>query len=66
MRPIDLLKRFALDQSGGVAIEYSLIGALIAIGTIAAFASTGGGITAIFDSFSNPTNGEYAKASGSL
>lgn len=43
-----MLKRFAADQSGSTAVEYALIGTLIAVVCYAAFASFGGGLQNLF------------------
>lgn len=60
------IRCFARDESGAVAIEYSLIGALIAMALFATFALTGDGIGALFGSMSDRAGNSLNSASGSL
>ena len=41
-----LARRFARDTSGATAIEYGLIAAMIAIGSLVGMVAMGGGVTA--------------------
>ena len=43
-----LMNRFVKDESGATAIEYSLIGALMAVAIIAAVTTLGDGISSSF------------------
>jgi len=44
-----LLRRFLTDERGATAIEYGLIAALIAVGTIGAFTAFGDGLSGLFN-----------------
>ncbi len=44
---------FYNDESGATAIEYGLIGALIAVGIIAGLTVFGGGLSGMFNSVSS-------------
>lgn len=66
MRPWAHMKRLVRDESGSAAIEYGLIAALLAIATMAAFASAGGGISVLFDGFTGKANTSLSNASGVL
>jgi pilus assembly protein Flp/PilA len=46
----DLVLRFANDQSGGTAIEYALIAALISLVIVTAVTSVGTKLTTTFNS----------------
>jgi pilus assembly protein Flp/PilA len=53
---MNIVARFANDESGATAIEYGLIAALIAVGIIAAATSLGGGLSAVFSRVSVKLN----------
>lgn len=44
-----LARRFSSNKSGATAIEYGLLGALIAVAAITGFQSVGDGLTSLFD-----------------
>lgn len=44
-----LVRAFAMDDSGATAIEYGLIGTLLAVTCIIAFALFGGGLQGLFE-----------------
>lgn len=44
-----LLRRFALDQSGGISTEYAIIAAVIALGLVASGASIRDGLNNILN-----------------
>lgn len=44
-----LVRAFADDESGATAIEYGLIGTLLAVSCIAAFLLFGGGLQGLFE-----------------
>ncbi|GGA39385.1 Flp family type IVb pilin [Pelagibacterium lentulum] len=46
---MNLLKKFAADESGATAIEYGLIAALISVAIIAAVGILGGGLRETFE-----------------
>lgn len=50
MRLAQLIQDFAADDSGSTAMEYSLLGTLIALGCIVAFTTLGNGLTNLFGS----------------
>ena len=54
---MNLVARFANDESGATAIEYGLIAALIAVGIIAAATTLGGSLSSLFDRISTKLNG---------
>ena len=45
---MNIMKRFANDESGATAIEYGLIAALISVGIIAAVTTLGTGLADVF------------------
>jgi pilus assembly protein Flp/PilA len=45
---MNIVARFANDESGATAIEYGLIAALIAVGIIAAATALGGNLSTLF------------------
>ena len=47
---MNIVARFANDESGATAIEYGLIAALIAVGIIAAATVLGNSLAALFNS----------------
>jgi pilus assembly protein Flp/PilA len=49
---MNIIARFANDESGATAIEYGLIAALIAVGIIAAATTLGGSLSGIFGQIS--------------
>jgi pilus assembly protein Flp/PilA len=53
---MNLLSRFAADESGATAIEYGLIAALIAVGIIAAATALGGSLSDLFSRISTKLN----------
>ena len=53
---MNLIARFASDESGATAIEYGLIAALISVGIIAAATTLGGGLGALFNKLGNKLN----------
>ena len=53
---MNLLTRFAQDDSGATAIEYGLIAGLIAVGIIVAATTLGGSLSSLFDRISGKLN----------
>ena len=53
---MNLLSRFAADESGATAIAYGLIAALIAVGIIAAATALGGSLSDLFSRISTKLN----------
>ena len=53
---MNIVARFANDESGATAIEYGLIAALIAVGIIAAATTLGGSLSALFGRISTKLN----------
>ena len=53
---MNIIARFANDESGATAIEYGLIAALIAVGIIAAATTLGGSLSSIFLRISTKLN----------
>jgi pilus assembly protein Flp/PilA len=49
---MNIVARFANDESGATAIEYGLIAALIAVGIIAAATTLGTSLSGLFDRIS--------------
>jgi pilus assembly protein Flp/PilA len=49
---MNIVARFANDESGATAIEYGLIAALIAVGIIAAATTLGGSLSGLFNRIS--------------
>jgi pilus assembly protein Flp/PilA len=50
---MEILRRFLKAEGGATAIEYGLIGAMIAVTAIAGFTMFGGGLSNLFGSVSN-------------
>ena len=50
---INLVKRFANDDSGATAIEYGLIAALVAVVLVTALAAMGGKLSGTFNNVSS-------------
>jgi pilus assembly protein Flp/PilA len=53
---MNIVARFANDESGATAIEYGLIAALIAVGIIAAATTLGGSLSDLFERISGKLN----------
>ena len=53
---MNIVARFANDESGATAIEYGLIAALIAVGIIAAATTLGGSLSSLFGRISSKLN----------
>ena len=53
---MNIVARFANDESGATAIEYGLIAALIAVGIIAAATTLGGSLSTLFNGISDKMN----------
>ena len=53
---MNIVARFANDESGATAIEYGLIAALIAVGIIAAATTLGGSLSGLFNTVSDKLN----------
>ena len=53
---MNIVARFANDESGATAIEYGLIAALIAVGIIAAATTLGGSLSGLFLNISGKLN----------
>jgi pilus assembly protein Flp/PilA len=53
---MNVVARFARDESGATAIEYGLIAALIAVGIIAAATTLGGSLSDLFGRISTKLN----------
>ncbi|WP_407049582.1 Flp family type IVb pilin [Methyloraptor flagellatus] len=51
------MARFAHDERGATAIEYALIGGLIALAIVGAISGTGTGVSARWNDFSNTVVG---------
>lgn len=56
------IKRFLRDERGSTAMEYGLIAAMIAVGTILAFQTLGGGVLNLFGSSSSGAGGAMEDA----
>ncbi len=54
---MNIVARFANDESGATAIEYGLIAALIAVGIIAAATTLGGSLSTLFNSLGTRLHG---------
>ncbi len=54
---MNIVARFANDESGATAIEYGLIAALIAVGIIAAATTLGSSLSSMFTRISTKLNG---------
>jgi pilus assembly protein Flp/PilA len=50
---MNIIARFANDESGATAIEYGLIAALIAVGIIAAATTLGSSLSTLFNNISS-------------
>ena len=59
---MNIVARFANDESGATAIEYGLIAALIAVGIIVAATALGGSLSGLFNAISTRLGTEAAKA----
>lgn len=61
-------RRFWANEDGGAAIEYSLLGTLIAIGAYAAFTLLGDGLMHLFGTTADPNGagGAITDAANSL
>ena len=53
---MNIVARFANDESGATAIEYGLIAALIAVGIIAAATTLGSSLSGLFNKISGKLN----------
>jgi pilus assembly protein Flp/PilA len=53
---MNIVARFANDESGATAIEYGLIAALIAVGIIAAATTLGSSLSSLFTRISGKLN----------
>jgi pilus assembly protein Flp/PilA len=53
---MNIVARFANDESGATAIEYGLIAALIAVGIIAAATTLGGSLSGLFNKIGTKLN----------
>ncbi len=53
---MNIVARFATDESGATAIEYGLIAALIAVGIIAAATTLGTSLSDLFNRISGRLN----------
>jgi pilus assembly protein Flp/PilA len=56
------IRAFAADESGATAIEYGLIAALVAVGTLLALTTFGGNVKALFDYVSSRSAEELNNA----
>jgi len=57
MQPmLNMISKFAKDESGATAIEYGLIAALVAVGLIAALTALGQSLSKIFTHVSTTLN----------
>ena len=56
------LQRFGADESGATAIEYALIGVMIAV-VVISIAGSGGAVEALYDTFGRATDA-MAEADG--
>ena len=55
---MNIVARFANDESGATAIEYGLIAALIAVGIIAAATTLGTNLSTLFTGIGNRLDAE--------
>ncbi len=53
---MNLLKRFALDQSGATAIEYGLLAAIIGVGIVLSLSSIRDAYTSLYNKINNGLN----------
>ncbi len=53
---MNIVAKFAKDESGATAIEYGLIAALIAVGIILAATALGGSLANLFNGISSQLN----------
>lgn len=60
---MNIVKRFAKDESGATAIEYGLIAALIAVAMIAAATAVGDQLFAVFNNITVKLGGTAATKS---
>ncbi len=51
-----MIKRFCADESGATAIEYALIGVLVAVAILVGATSLGGALNAQFQSIATQVN----------
>ena len=61
-----ILKRFAADTSGATAIEYALIGTLIAVALVASFTLVGDAVANMFGSGTTGATATIESAAGQL
>lgn len=61
-----IIKRFAADETGATAIEYALLGTLIAVALVASFTLVGDGVTNMFGSGSSGATGSIDSAVNKL
>ncbi len=59
---MNIVARFANDESGATAIEYGLIAALIAVGIIAAATTLGTNLSGLFTGIGTRLSTETTKA----
>jgi pilus assembly protein Flp/PilA len=57
---------FGSDESGATAIEYALLGMLVAMGAIVAFTAFGNGLTALFGSSQTGAGAKIEDAAGQV
>jgi len=57
MHLFSTFNRFLANESGATAIEYGLIGALVAVGSIAAMTAFGGGLSNLFSAVATKAGG---------
>ena len=61
-----ILKRCAADTSGATAIEYALLGTLIAVALVASFTLVGDAVTNMFGSGTTGATATIESAAGQL
>lgn len=57
---LDLIKKFAQDESGATAIEYGLIAALVSVVAVGSLQAVGGSLSALFGDVSDDLTGAVA------
>ena len=62
----EAILNFIEDQSGATAIEYALLGVLVAMGAIVAFGVFGNGLSLLFGSSETGAGGKIEDAAGQV
>ncbi|MCP8885389.1 Flp family type IVb pilin [Devosia sp. XJ19-1] len=61
-----IIRRFAADQTGATAIEYALLGTIIAVALVASFTLVGDGVANMFGSGSTGAVGAIGNSVNKL